>query len=193
MLYINDDISHFDFDASVEQLSAQRLAQALRFRHVLGRKLNAAAYLLLRQGLSVEYGITESPELGYNEHGKPFVIGHPEVHFNLSHCRIAVVCALSSHPVGVDVEHIRPLNESLVHYTMNDGEVAEIMSSPHPDVELTGLRKKKEELLKLIGKGISGKVKDVLNDKPSPHTVVELDKGYVYSIAGVEQLMDRYK
>ena len=193
MLYINDDISNFDFDASVEQLSAQRLAQALRFRHVLGRKLNAAAYLLLRQGLSVEYGITESPELGYNEHGKPFVIGHPEVHFNLSHCRIAVVCALSSHPVGVDVEHIRPLNESLVHYTMNDGEVAEIMSSPHPDVAFTCLWTKKEALLRLLGTGISGNVKDVLNDKPSPHTVVELDKGYVYSIAGVEQLMDRYK
>ena len=193
MLYINDDISNFEFDASVKQLSAQRLAQALRFRHILGRKLNAAAYLLLRQGLSVEYGITESPELGYNEHGKPFVIGHPEVHFNLSHCRIAVVCALSSHPVGVDVEHIRPLNESLVRYTMNDGEVAEIMSSAHPDVAFTCLWTKKEALLKLLGTGISGKVKDVLNDKPSPHTVVELDKGYVYSIAGVEQLMDRYK
>jgi 4'-phosphopantetheinyl transferase len=193
MIYINDDISHFDFTASISRLSAQRLNQALRYRHDLGRKLNAAAYLLLRQGLSVEYDITEPPELGYNEHGKPYVLGHPEVHFNLSHCRVAVVCALSRHPVGIDVESIRPLNESLVRYTMNDAEVSEIMSSPRPDLAFTCLWTKKEALLKLLGTGISGKMKDVLQGMATPHTVVELDKGYVYSVAGEEQFMDRYK
>ena len=77
MLYINDDIAGFDFDAALPLLSEQRRQQALSFKHEQGRKTCAAAYLLLREGLRREYGITEAPLFEYGEYGKPHLVGYP--------------------------------------------------------------------------------------------------------------------
>ena len=106
MVYLNDDIAHFDWEAALPLLSEQRREQTLKFKHLLGRKTCAAAYLLLCEALRKEYGITEKPIFEYGKHGKPFIIGYPDIHFNISHCREAVLCVVSSRPVGVDVSAI---------------------------------------------------------------------------------------
>lgn len=36
MLYLNDDIAHFDFEAALPLLSEQRREQALKFKHEQG-------------------------------------------------------------------------------------------------------------------------------------------------------------
>ena len=135
MLYLNDDIAGFDFEAALPLLSDQRREQALKFKFELGRKTCAMAYLLLCEGLRKEYGITERPVFEYGEHGKPFIIGHPDIHFNVSHCREGVICVISDRPVGVDIESIREYTESLVRYTMNDRG-----RGVHPSVDHEGSR-----------------------------------------------------
>ena len=50
MIYVNDHIFDFDLPAALEKLSAQRRGQALRFRHELGQRTCAAAYLLMCEG-----------------------------------------------------------------------------------------------------------------------------------------------
>ena len=139
MIYINDRLFDFDLDAALEQLSEQRREQALRYRHELGQRTCAAAYLLLCEGLQKEYGITEKPIFEYGEHGKPSIVGRPDIHFSLSHCREAAICVVSDHPVGVDVESIHRYSESLVRYTMNDEEIAEILAADRPDLAFTRL------------------------------------------------------
>ena len=183
MVYINDEISTFDFEAALPLLSAQRRAQALRFTHEEGRKLNAAAYLLLRQGLATEYGIMDAPEFCYTDKGKPFLKDYPDIHFSLSHCRIAAVCALSQVPVGIDVEYIRPLREAVMRYTMNDAEVEQILSSPQPSIEFTRLWTQKEAVLKLRGTGINGTIKDALQGAERLQTIVNIEKGSIYTMA----------
>jgi 4'-phosphopantetheinyl transferase EntD len=123
MIYLNDDIAHFDFEKALPLLSRQRREQALKFKYELGRKTCAAAYLLLREGLRKEYGILEPPVFEYGEHGKPMLSGYPHIHFNMSHCREAAICVVSDRPVGVDIESIREYKESLARYTMNDAEM----------------------------------------------------------------------
>lgn len=183
MLYLNDHIQDMNLDEGLAQLSVQRREQALRFRHELGRRTCTAAYLLLCEGLQKEYGITDKPIFEYGEHGKPWIVGHPEIHFNLSHCREAVLCMLSDRPVGVDVESVRKFKDSLIRYTMNDKEVEMIMQAPRPDVEFIRLWTRKEAVLKLTGEGINDNLKDVLNDCPYPIiTTVSADLRYVYSV-----------
>ena len=181
-LYLNDDIAHFDFAAALPLLSEQRREQALTFKHELGRKTCAAAYLLLCQGLQREYGITEQPVFSYGEHGKPFIVGHPDIHFNMSHCRDAVVCVLGNRPVGVDVESIREYKDTLARYTMNSDELQLIARSPHPDVAFIRLWTMKEAKLKLSGRGIVDDMKHVLDGTEHFRTVVNEAKGYVYSV-----------
>ena len=132
LVLVSEAIWDFDLEAALKEISEQRREQALKFKFELGQRLCVLAYQLLKQGLREEYGIMENPVFEYNEHGKPSIVGHPEICFNLSHCKEAVVCAVSDKPVGVDVESIREYRDSLVHYTMNDEEIQEIESSEHP-------------------------------------------------------------
>ena len=184
MLYLNDDIAGFNFEAALPLLSEQRRQQALKFKHEQGRKTCAMAYLLLCQALRQEYGITELPVFEYGEHGKPFIVGHPDIHFNFSHCREAVICVVSNRPVGVDVESIREYRDSLVRYTMNDQEVQQIERAERPDVEFIRLWTMKEAVLKLSGRGIVDDLKHVLTDVKTSEltTVVDPEVRYVYSI-----------
>ena len=182
MIYLNDDIAHFDLQAALPLLSEQRREQALKFKHDLGQKTCAAAYLLLCEGLQKEYGIQEPPTFGYGEHGKPYILGHPEIHFNMSHCREAVLCVVSTSPVGVDIESIREFKDSLARYTMNDEELECILKSPRPAVEFTRLWTMKEALVKLSGEGIRTDLKAVLRGDEPFKTVINEKKGYIFSV-----------
>lgn len=192
MIYLNDHLFDFDLDAALLELSEQRRQLALRYRHELGRRTCAAAYLLLCEGLRKEHGITEKPVFEFGEHGKPSIIGRPDLHFSLSHCREAAICVLSDRPVGIDIESVGRYNERLVRYTMNDEEMAQILASARPDLAFTRLWTQKEAVLKCTGEGIGNDLKNVLKNfresspithHPSPITTVESpDERYVYSV-----------
>ena len=177
---LSEEIWAFDLEAALREISAQRREQALKFKYELGQRLCVLAYLLLKKGLLEGYGITENPVFEYNEHGKPSIVGHPEIYFNLSHCKEAVVCVVSDRPVGVDVESIREYKESLVRYTMNDQEIQEIESSAEPAVTFIRFWTMKEATLKLIGTGISNDIKTVL-DGTKKYTTVSRQR-YIYSL-----------
>ena len=182
-IYLSQDIWDFDLDAALAEISEQRREQAVKFKHELGQRLCVLAYQLLKQGLSEVYGIEENPVFEYNEHGKPSIIGHPEICFNLSHCKEAAICAISDQPVGVDVESVRSFNESLVRYTMNEDEIRQIESSEDQAVAFIRLWTMKESAMKLIGTGISNDMKHVLQQEGlNFETFVDAQSRFVYSI-----------
>ena len=98
----------FNLDDAISEISEQRRTQALRFSHELGRRQCVASYLLLMKALKEEYGIEEKPLFQYLEGGKPTIKDHPNIHFNISHCKAAVAVAIDNKPVGIDIETIRP-------------------------------------------------------------------------------------
>ena len=182
-VFLSRDIWDFDLDAALAEISEQRREQALKFRYELGQRLCVLAYQLLKQGLREIYGIEENPQFEYNEHGKPSIVGHPEIFFNLSHCKEAAICVISDEPVGVDVESVRSYNESLVHYTMNETEVQQIELAENQAVAFIRLWTMKEAALKLQGTGISNDLKQVLQqDGLQFQTFVDTQRRFIYSI-----------
>ena len=182
-VFLSEDIWDFDLDAALAEISEQRREQAVKFKFELGQRLCVLAYRLLKQGLSEVYGMKENPLFEYNEHGKPSIVGHPEICFNLSHCKEAVICAISDQPIGVDVESVRSFNESLVRYTMNEDEIRQIESAEDRAVAFIRLWTMKEAALKLIGTGISNDVKQVLcQERLIFETFIDSQRRYIYSI-----------
>lgn len=182
-ILLSQDIWDFDLDAALSEISEQRREQAVKFKHELGQRLCVLAYQLLKQGLHEAYGIEGNPQFEYNEHGKPAIVGHPDIFFNLSHCKEAVLCAISDQPVGVDVESVRSFNESLVHYTMNEDEIREIETAEDRAVAFIRLWTMKEAALKLEGTGISKDMKQVLLlDGLDFETFIDAQGRFVYSI-----------
>ena len=61
--------------------------------------------------------------------GKPY-FPDCSIHFNVSHCRGLVCCALSSAPVGVDGEGPRPIREDLAPRICTEEELAWLACQP---------------------------------------------------------------
>lgn len=178
---ISEKIWDFDLGEALRGISEQRREQALKFKYELGQRLCVLAYQLLKEGLQQAYSITDNPIFEYNEHGKPSIVGHPDIFFNLSHCKEAVVCVVSDQPVGVDVESIREYKESLVNYTMNDEEIGQIKSAENPASAFIRLWTMKEATMKLIGTGISNDMKTVIDTTRYKYTTVNRQR-YIYTV-----------
>ena len=182
-VFLSEEIWDFDLAAALAEISDQRREQALKFKYELGQRLCVLAYQLLKRGLSEVYGIQENPVFEYNEHGKPSIIGHPEICFNLSHCKEAAICVISDWTVGVDVETVRSFNDSLVRYTMNDEEIRQIESSEDRAVAFIRLWTMKEAAQKLKGTGISNDMKQVLQQEGLCfETFIDHKQRFIYSI-----------
>jgi 4'-phosphopantetheinyl transferase len=183
LLLVNDNIEDFNLEAAMPFLSQQRMEKIAHLSNVDDRRASAAAYMLLCEALNEEYGITDAPVFEYGDYGKPLLQGYDGVHFSMSHCANAVVCAVAGFPLGVDVESMRPYNARLAQYTMNDAELSRIESSDAPDVEFIRLWTMKEAVAKLSGRGINN-LKNLLTEfNGCIKCVEELEKGYVYSVA----------
>ena len=165
MLCINDHIAELD-EAQTERLIASlpewRREQALRFKHLQGRRECAAGYVELLRGLRLRFGIKGMPAFVFNEHGKPSLEAYPDIHFSISHCRDAVGCFISDCPCGLDIEHIHKAKEDLVRHTMSGQEVEAIYAAPFPDIAFTRIWTQKEAVLKLAGTGIIDDLRHVL-------------------------------
>ena len=63
---------------------------------------------LLARGLDELYGIALSKEeRSKGPHGKPYLVNHPKIHYNISHSGRFVLCAISGVPVGIDIQQKR--------------------------------------------------------------------------------------
>lgn len=183
MILVNDDIDSLNLEEALPLLPAWRREQALRYRHDTDRRLCAAAYMLLCRGLEAEYGITEAPEFGYGEGGKPFILGRPDIHFSLSHCPAAALCAVGDSAVGADIETVRPYNARLARRALSPAEVSLVEASADRAVAFARLWTMKESLLKLTGEGIRRDLKSALCGAAARFsTTVNAGRGYVFTI-----------
>lgn len=137
------------FVAGTAQVAAACGEKQWDLQHVIGRNL-------LRKALFREYGIEISGELEHRiekrTNGKPVLKGLP-IHFNISHCKGLVACALAPCPVGVDVEGTRNVSEALVKRVCAQEEQEYIARGDLKErfLELWTL---KESYLKMTGEGI---------------------------------------
>lgn len=97
-------------------LDAAERARATRFRHADDRDSYLAAHAALRLILAAATGQPpDALRFETGAHGKPALApatpGAESFHVNLSHTRGAVAVAFARHPVGVDIEAARPLDD----------------------------------------------------------------------------------
>ena len=185
MISIFDDMALVN-EAEVQRMlpwvDTQRRNEALRYRYVFGQFACLKSWLMLQELLK-PLGITDL-KMDFNEHGKPYLVDHPEVHFNLSHCKNGIAAVVDFSPVGIDIESFRRDNIGLVRKTMNPSEAEWIHASSDPVEAFTQFWTKKEAVLKLRGTGITDDLHHVLDGKGYRlETHINREKRYAYSIA----------
>ena len=160
----------------------QRRKEALCYKHLFGQFTCLKSWLMLKELLD-PLGIIDM-EMRHNEYGKPFLVHHPNVHFNLSHCKNGIVVAVDNSPIGIDIESFRHANDALIRHTMNDDELAIIQSAQDPNIAFTSLWTQKEAVLKLRGTGISTDLHRALDGNGYRlETHICRKKSYAWSVA----------
>lgn len=190
-IYIDENINDFDLDEAMTLLSEQRREQVARYKLEGPRRQAVAAYLLLRKALREMYGIHDAPVFEYDANGKPSILGHPEIFFNLSHCRKAVACVVADSPVGIDVEETCRFSDSIARYTLDDEEYESVVKVDNPSQAFIRLWTMKEALLKYTGEGLRRDIKTVLRLSPANKVefLTELHDGYVVSVVNTKSCL----
>ena len=177
-----EQITEEEIQRLLPLVSDERREEALRYKHLFGQFACLKSYVMLRELLE-EQGLTHPFLFERNEHGKPFLKDHPEIHFNLSHCKNGIAVAVSDQPVGIDIESYRKVSDSLIRYTMNEEERHLIETSDDPVRTFTEFWTKKEAVFKLRGTGITHDLHGLLHGDEIVETQVNTEKQYAYSIA----------
>lgn len=135
----------------VEKVKCNRfIQQADKDRFTLGR------YLI--RSILPKY-IPDLPplfELSVTESNKLY-LPNTEVQFNLAHSGEMVVLAVSNKPIGIDIEHIKPIKDmtDVMQVCFNEQEIHSINSSPNPQFRFYEFWTRKEAILKATGEGIA--------------------------------------
>jgi len=138
----------------------ERLAKVL---HPDERKKYILARGLLRARLGNFLGLDPREIVfGYGTYGKPYVVGHEALYFNLSHSGEWVVLALAlDREIGIDIERIRVGDESFdleraLDRVCAQEEIDEFMSLPESErlESFYGGWTRKEALAKGLGLGL---------------------------------------
>ncbi len=172
---------------SLDRLPSWRRTEAEAYRQPIARLQSATAYRLLCQLLSEATGREKtSPLFAYTSEGKPYLSEYPNLHFNISHCRKAVMCMLGNEPVGCDVEEIpMETDQDVMPLCFSQEERERIEGAESPTVEFTRLWTQKEALAKLYGTGLTDDIPHMLATPEAKdaefHTTVCLERGYVYT------------
>lgn len=82
-----------------------------QFRDMARRQEHLVAYSLLALALRERRGISTLPAIAAGKKGKPCFPDHPEIFFSISHTKGGTLVGLDDGPIGVDVEHLRPIGK----------------------------------------------------------------------------------
>ncbi len=149
------DIDGADLGVYMDMLSRYRLGRLAAVRGEAARRQGIAAEALLIRALGQLPPGAEPPlDIIAGENGKPFLQGSP-LSFSLSHSGNLALCAVSSGPVGADIQVLRRCNERLVSRFFTPDEREHIFSSADRDGAFTEIWALKESYVKALGAGLS--------------------------------------
>lgn len=94
-------------------------------RQILASDLLARAIICDRLGRE-----NQGIEFGFNENGKPFLLGGEDFHFNMSHAGDWVVMAISPYETGIDIENIFPLDIEIARHFFTSFEYQQLKKLP---------------------------------------------------------------
>ena len=181
------------FASLYNRISPARQEKVSSFRFPKGKRLSLAAAILLDQGLK-PYGLHEQDmKYGFGEKGKPFLIGHPEIAFSISHSEEKVMVAVSGAcqstacqlgadgprvttcQLGADIEKIETADLALAKRFFASAEheiLCQLQPGAEQDQAFYRLWTLKESFIKATGRGLALPLKsfqvDLGNDYRGP-------------------------
>lgn len=155
---MNPALDGAHFEKLMEFLSEEKQQQIYRFRRKEDAQRAIASEALIRHIIIGMLPIRNKDiVLMKNEYGKPYLRDYPNLQFNVSHSGEWVVCAVNHLQVGIDVEHIQPIDMKIAKRFFSNEEYCDLMDKDPAEqlVYFYDLWTLKESYIKALGKGLS--------------------------------------
>lgn len=161
----------------LSKLPPLRKEKAMRFKHLEGRISCIIGYLLFLYGYKKLYNNPDTPDFDIGDNSKPYLSAHPDINFNISHCKGAACCIFSDKPVGVDIQELRRGKLNAMLKICSEKEQELINSASDPELEFCRLWSVKEAVSKQSGDGIFRDIKNLSYENLFVHTeLIDGDK-----------------
>lgn len=116
-----------DWMRIIPLMSSQLQAKIQKFRQPEDQLRTLCGELLLQRYALEQWEIPPSVLVKkYNAYGKPELAEYPSCHYNISHSGDWVVAAFDNQPVGIDIEHISPIELSIAERFFSPAEVNQL-------------------------------------------------------------------
>jgi len=164
VLYITR-VTDADFDRLFEEYGSKfepdRIRRIRECRNPNARRTLIASGMTL---LSVfaDYK-ADGSRVAYSEKGKPYIKGHRNFFFNVSHSGDYVIAAVSGQNIGVDIQKPTPYSENLVRRILSEKDRERLSDRTVSDFAF--LWAAKESYSKLTGVGIASDFSDISFDE----------------------------
>lgn len=162
-------------DSSIEE-------NQLRTRRLQNERNSFLAKKMVSQLLLKYYGIDLSLEkkpIHKTSMGKPYLINHPDIHFNISHSEHVVACVVADEPVGLDVQFCNVKNiQKLAKKVLSIEEMEQWKKSECSEEVFLEFWTKKESYLKFTGEGIRSDLRTTTYDG-AVFKKIDLCPGYI--------------
>ncbi len=110
-----------------------------------------------------------------DKNGKPYLLGRPDFHFNLSHSGVWAVCAVADNPVGVDIQQTRPISLKIAkRFTPEEQYQIENAMGDDKAELVFNLWVQKEAFLKCTGEGLRRSTRSFQAQNPGKGYVTQL-------------------
>ncbi|RXM38554.1 4-phosphopantetheinyl transferase [Chryseobacterium sp. CH21] len=151
--FIHEEKHQSILDRYLPMFSQEVKQDIQRYRRWQDAQLSLLGKVLLQYGLKNYYNISEA-EIGILPNKKPYLKGY-DLHFNISHSKDLVVCAIAEYPLGIDVEFNDP-KVSYLDFTfqMTTSEFQEIHESEDKIKSFFTYWTRKEAIIKAHGAGM---------------------------------------
>ena len=158
MMRVDTPLTPDEEETLKSRLSKARQEKIQKLRFPADKRLSLGAGLLLDYGLR-RYGLSERTELfGTVENGKPCLVHHPEIQFNLSHSGSMVMAVFSAASVGCDVEKKQRARMDVAKRFFAPAEqrvLLAVKTEEERDLLFSRLWTLKESYLKVGGQGMA--------------------------------------
>lgn len=165
-----DDLTFINqWRKKLDLLPKEIVNHCLKFHQEADQKKRFLGYWLLKELLLVNgLNLNNLNQISFGKFKKPYFLNETNLHFNLSYSGDLAICALSNHPIGIDIEKINP-NINLENYKSVFVEKIwdNIFTSDTPLLSFYTHWTLMEAVIKADGNGITGSIHQILYGKKS--------------------------
>jgi 4'-phosphopantetheinyl transferase len=153
------DVNQARYDALARILPPDEKQRATSLAPAAARRFVVARAILRKLLAGFTGTAAEKLRFSYGRAGKPMLVDHDDIHFNISHSAdLGLFAFAPDRPVGVDVENERPVRRLLdvAQRFMSDDELRTLAETPADERNSAFLRSWviREARLKAEGKGV---------------------------------------